>query len=338
MRVVPDNEIVDLARAIMVRLDTGEPLYVVLPSVHSLTQATDDGVLQLWVRHEIYGLQKPSQEQKETEEWQTASQIFTFLRSARNAPSEALSNSEMMSWFQEPKFEASTIFTASMADLEQVEDVDSSGNIWLTIQQQARRSVVARVRSYCYEVASNAYILAKSRLKLVEFEDELAAVSEPAARDESLDEGVFVVHGKDETLKDRVSHLLSDLGIQPVILHQLPNSGQTIIEKLEAASIGVSFAIVLLTPDDVGRLASESSESEASRARQNVIFELGYYIGKLGRSRVCALYKPDIDLPTDYDGVVYVPVDEGLEWRVLLLRELESAGFEIDWSILGKSV
>lgn len=138
---------------------------------------------------------------------------------------------------------------------------------------------------------------------------------------------VFVVHGHDEAARESIARYLEQLGLKPIILHEQPNSGRTIIEKLEKHG-EVYFAVVLLTPDDVG--ASKKSEKDLKpRARQNVILELGYFIGKLGRHAVCALHK-DVELPSDFDGVVYVSLDSGGAWKLLLGRELKAAGFKVD--------
>lgn len=64
--------------------------------------------------------------------------------------------------------------------------------------------------------------------------------------------------------------------------------------------------------------------------RQNVIFELGFFIGALGPDKVAALVADDVELPSDFDGVVYIPL-EG-DWRTRLARELQAAGYEIDWN------
>jgi predicted nucleotide-binding protein len=111
-------------------------------------------------------------------------------------------------------------------------------------------------------------------------------------------------------------------------LHEQASGGRTIIEKLERNS-DVDFAVVLLTPDDVGAKATATDALQA-RARQNVVLELGYFVGRLDRSRVCALYKGEIELPSELLGVVYIPLDEGGAWRVLLAKELREAGFNVD--------
>ena len=118
---------------------------------------------------------------------------------------------------------------------------------------------------------------------------------------------VFIIHGRDEGTKETVARFITKLQLNPIILHEQPNQGQTIIEKFERHA-EVAFAIALLTPDDIGSLVGEE-QSLKPRARQNVIFELGYFTGKLHRGRVCALTKGNVEIPSDYDGVLYIPFD-----------------------------
>ena len=139
---------------------------------------------------------------------------------------------------------------------------------------------------------------------------------------------VFIIHGRDEGTKDTVARFISQIQLNPIILHEQPNQGQTIIEKFEQHA-EVAFAIALLTPDDIGGLSGEQ-QSHKPRARQNVIFEFGYFMGKLGRSRVCALKKKNVETPSDYDGMLYIPFDESGTWKMALVRELKKAGFEVD--------
>lgn len=139
---------------------------------------------------------------------------------------------------------------------------------------------------------------------------------------------VFVVHGHDEAAKEAAARFLSKLDLEPIILHEQPNQGRTIIEKFESHA-DVDFAVILLTPDDRGH-PSESPEKARARARQNVVFELGYFVGRLGRSRVCALHKGNVEIPSDYDGVVYVSMDDPQGWRLLLAREIKAAGIDVD--------
>jgi predicted nucleotide-binding protein len=138
---------------------------------------------------------------------------------------------------------------------------------------------------------------------------------------------VFLVHGHDEAARETVARFLENLDLHPIILHEQPSMGKTVIEQFEAHA-DVGFAVVLLTPDDMGGLASEGELKP--RARQNAILELGYFIGTLGRSRVCALYVEGVEIPSDFHGVVYVPYDAAGGWRLKLASEIRAAGLPVD--------
>jgi CheY-like chemotaxis protein len=140
---------------------------------------------------------------------------------------------------------------------------------------------------------------------------------------------VFVVHGHDNEAALLVERFLGKIHTQPVVLRDLPGAGKAIIEKLERYS-NVSFAVVLLTPDDFGGKKTDPPNSR-SRARQNVIFELGFFIGKLGRNRVAILHKQgeDLELPSDYIGVQYILMDSGKSWQVDLVEEMRAVGIEV---------
>jgi predicted nucleotide-binding protein len=138
----------------------------------------------------------------------------------------------------------------------------------------------------------------------------------------------FVVHGHDEAARETVARFLEKLNVEAIILHEKPTEGRTVIEKLEHYA-DVDFAVVLLTPDDVGSGQAEA-ENLQKRARQNVVLELGYFVGRLGRKKVCALYSGPLELPSDYLGVVYVQLDIAGGWRFQLAKELKSDGFNID--------
>lgn len=140
---------------------------------------------------------------------------------------------------------------------------------------------------------------------------------------------VFIVHGHDDGVREAVARFVEALGLQPVILHEQANRGMTIPEKL-AANANVGFAIVLLTPDDKG--CARGEDGLKPRARQNVILELGYFVGLLGRDRVCAMLKAEVEIPSDMLGVAYTRFDPGGGWRQDLARELKSAGYDIDWN------
>ncbi|HEX2077176.1 MAG TPA: nucleotide-binding protein [Longimicrobium sp.] len=142
-----------------------------------------------------------------------------------------------------------------------------------------------------------------------------------------LNKRVFVVHGHDGAAREQTARLLEKLGLEPVILSEQPNAGKTIIEKFEHHS-DVGYAVVLLTADDEGGSLREPGRQP--RARQNVILELGYFIGKLGRNRVCPIYSEGVELPSDYHGIAYVPLDARGAWRLQLAVELRGAGYDVD--------
>ena len=137
---------------------------------------------------------------------------------------------------------------------------------------------------------------------------------------------VFIIHGRDHGTRDTVTRFLERLGLEPLILQEQPDRGRTIIEKFEDHA-QCNFAVALFTPDDVGGLTDDALQP---RSRQNVIFEFGYFIGKLGRDRVRALVKGNPEIPSDYSGVLYIPIDKGGGWRMRLIGELTTAGFNID--------
>lgn len=142
---------------------------------------------------------------------------------------------------------------------------------------------------------------------------------------------VFVVHGHDDGLKETVARTLEKLDLEAVILHEQPNKGRTIIEKFEDYA-DVSFAVVLLTPDDMAYRSGEAPDTARPRARQNVILELGFFLGKLGRDHVAALYRggEKFEKPSDYDGVLYIPIDDNGQWQFGLVKELKAAGIDVD--------
>lgn len=158
----------------------------------------------------------------------------------------------------------------------------------------------------------------------------MSSVSKP----KTFSRRVFVVHGRDHEPKEAVARFLESLGFEAVILHEQANQGRTVIEKVEAHA-DVDFAIVLLTPDDAGRAKDEAEL--APRPRQNVLLELGYFIGRLGRENVCALKRGQLEVPSDFAGVVWEEFDPAGAWRTVLGRELQAAGHQIDWNkIMGR--
>lgn len=160
------------------------------------------------------------------------------------------------------------------------------------------------------------------------------AISKPKKQNTKItpaNRRVFIVHGHDEAMKESVARTLTQIGLDPIILHEQPNLGRTIIEKFSDYS-NVGFAVVLLSGDDIAYSKTSGEHGKRPRARQNVIFELGYFIGKLEKKHVMALYKeePDFEIPSDYSGVVFTPFDGAGKWRFDLVKELKACNFKVD--------
>jgi len=138
---------------------------------------------------------------------------------------------------------------------------------------------------------------------------------------------IFIVHGHDEQLKYEVVDFVRGIGLIPIILHEQPNKGKTIIEKFEEKACGGNYSIVLFSPDDQANTIN--SEELLPRARQNVIFELGFFYGKIGRGKVSIIYKEskNFDFPSDIQGILYIKYDEQGKWKGKLVKELRSTGF-----------
>lgn len=166
---------------------------------------------------------------------------------------------------------------------------------------------------------------------------------------QALGENIFIVHGRDDKPKLELARMLEKLGFNAIILSEQPDKGRTIIEKLEQETIDISYVFVILTPDDIGLqqviqelskqypLVSEFVKNRPiissllePRARQNVILELGYFVGKVGRDRVCCLYKGDVELPSDIHGVLFKKFVKSIEeCYKAIVEELNAAGFKI---------
>jgi predicted nucleotide-binding protein len=153
------------------------------------------------------------------------------------------------------------------------------------------------------------------------------AAQPPGISVPSRSKRIFIVHGHDNEPKEAVARFLSSLGYEPVILHEQANKGRTIIQKFREEASDVGFAIVLMSADD------QMADGKL-RARQNVILELGFFLGKLGPDRVAAIVKGQVERPSDFDGVVYISFNEG--WKVAVAKELQAAGYEIDWNAVMK--
>jgi len=148
----------------------------------------------------------------------------------------------------------------------------------------------------------------------------------PPAQPKALQRKVFIVHGHDDAALQAVARYLEKLKLEAIVLREQPDQGRTIIEKFEDYASEVGFAVVLLTPDDLAGAAAMPSQT--SRARQNVIFELGYFVGKLGRGRACLLRKGEVEIPSDLYGVIYSEMDPREGWKLKLAREFAAANLD----------
>lgn len=144
-----------------------------------------------------------------------------------------------------------------------------------------------------------------------------------------MNEKVFIVHGHDNEAKVTVARFVEKLGLVALILDEQPSEGRTIIEKFESVAREAEFAIGLMTPDDLAR-SKDGADVHQPRARQNVLIEIGYFIALLGRKRVCILYKEGTEIPSDFQGIIYIPMDRFDGWQLKLAREMRAAGLSVD--------
>ncbi len=139
---------------------------------------------------------------------------------------------------------------------------------------------------------------------------------------------IFIVHGHDEGAKHKIARFIADLDLIATILDELP-IGHTIIDKFEEHADDAGFAILLLTADDLGT-PKDQKEKLQPRARQNVILELGYFLATLGRKRIGVLYEEGVELPSDIEGLEYIPLDNADGWKIKLAKGMRAAGFTVD--------
>jgi predicted nucleotide-binding protein len=203
----------------------------------------------------------------------------------------------------------------SIKDKLDINDWELSRTHWaikdVDLFKELEDSSITAVKNYEFSKKDGAFIANKKESKLGDFNKNQ----------------IFIVHGHDDDLKGEVEKYITDLGFEAVILHKQANRGRTIIEKIEKYS-NVGFAIVLYTPCDWGMKAGNMVFN--LRARQNVIFEHGFLIGKLGRDRVVALKKDNIETPSDINGVLYIEHDKNGDWKEKIIKELVDVGYCIE--------
>lgn len=197
------------------------------------------------------------------------------------------------------------------------------------------RIVVGGSGSGPYDNAWKSGLKAFQNLVDTMIEDILLEIGETSENETKLielnTEEIFVVHGHNKEMKESTARTIEKLGLKPIILHEQPNKGRTIIQKfIDHSQVG--FAIVLISADDYGFKKSEKSDNARLRARQNVILELGFFLGRLGIDRVVALFEQteNLEIPSDYDGVLFIPFDHDGRWKFDLVRELKALNYDVD--------
>ncbi len=201
--------------------------------------------------------------------------------------------------------------------LESISSMNEDNSIHTFLWNPSRADYEMRFRS----------ALRRTRRRLLRAEDAVPGHAMPQPGQPPPQ--VFVVHGRSDDRLAETTDTLRKLDVGPVVLRLQPNQGRTIIEKFEEHARDAEYAVVLLTADDEGGLRGTPPEGLRLRARQNVVFELGFFFAKLGRERVCALLDHDVERPSDYQGVLYIELDDRGRWRIDLGRELRAAGLPV---------
>ena len=196
-----------------------------------------------------------------------------------------------------------------------------------------REDIVSDEDKYTTDITGRIVKECRSLLQGATSKSETPTVTKPKVpMDKSK---VFIVHGHDNAAKEAVARFIEKIGLEAIILHEQASVGNTIIEKIEANS-NVGFGIVLYTPCDLGA-SQEKKDQLKPRARQNVIFEHGYLIGKIGRKNVSALVKGDVETPNDISGVVYIKMDEADSWKYAVGKEMKACGYDVSTRYRGSS-
>jgi len=234
------------------------------------------------------------------------------------------SDPEFEAWEMKVKRFISNQYGANSLEMEKFKDTSFSMGVWSfdTPEEEIHQDSV----NSCRDGLKTTKAILEAYLE--DLSDDVEPVIQSHTKTTKDSSKIFIVHGHDGELKEAVARIVEKQNIDPIILSEQANTGLTIIEKFEKNS-DVGCAICLFTADDLGRSKSESSDKP--RARQNVVFEAGYFIGKLGRERIIILSDSGIEIPSDLAGVVYTNTQN---WQVDLLKELKSMGYNIDFNRL----
>jgi len=155
-----------------------------------------------------------------------------------------------------------------------------------------------------------------------------AAGKKVARMTKSKERKVLIIHGRDEEKRTMIAGFLKKMDLEPFLPDDAADQGMSLLEKYKQYEDAV-FAITLLTADDMGYPQGEPEEPKP-RPRQNVIFELGFLMGRLEPNLVCALYEEGLDLPSEFKGSVLIPYDAGGVWKLLVARALKVANVDVD--------
>lgn len=186
------------------------------------------------------------------------------------------------------------------------------------------------VRNKLLDVGDRKFSTFPSALRAVTSEADTMITSKTTTKSLGQRPKVFIVHGRNNEARNEVALLISNLGLQYVVLAEEPGQGQGIMEKLERFT-GIDYVVAILTADDVGALKLDAADLKP-RARQNVIFELGFFVAALGRKYHAVLYENGVELPSDYTGINYIALDPGGAWKTKLAREIQAVGFDVDFT------
>jgi len=276
----------------------------------------------------------------------------------KNAYDLDLSKEELMGRIVEPYFAGKTFLCggqpidAFFVDVIRVSESEETSSE-LIPKLRAERARKPSLSGIVVPVSDNYLVVENSRNVTRKFvtrppqKEEISEKQEKPKR--PLSKNVFIVHGREDKPKLELARMLEKLGFSVMILSEQPDKGRTIIEKLEQETLDIGYAFVILTPDDMGfqelivelskqyPLVSEIvkrrpliSRVLKPRARQNVILELGYFVGKIGRNRVCCLYKGEVELPSDIHGVLFKKFNKSVEECYKgIIDELKAVGYEI---------
>lgn len=185
--------------------------------------------------------------------------------------------------------------------------------------QYRLKTLTERVDSKITELES---LLAKVNLMHSEVETSRTSIT---IQEEAIasNDTVFIIHGHDDAMKKAVQLFLTRANLKDIVLHEQPDKNRTVIEKLIEEGNSAAYVIALLSPDD-------TQEDGTVRARQNVVLEIGYFIGRLGREKVRLLRKGEVVIPSDLQGILFENYDNEGAWRIKLLKEMQAAGLPID--------